>query len=107
MRHNRIRNALLVSAFAAAGALAAAPAFAESSAYDGLWNVTVVTKSGSCQPTTSSTLVVTDGNVSAGGAAVSGKVGRGKSAICSMQPGTPARSVPSARISTAFCVGFI
>ena len=51
MRHNRIRHALLVSAFAAAGALAAAPAFAESSAYDGLWNVTVVTKSGSCQPT--------------------------------------------------------
>ena len=45
MRHNRIRNALLASALTAAAALAAAPASAESSAYDGLWNVTVVTKS--------------------------------------------------------------
>jgi type 1 fimbria pilin len=76
MRLNRIRNALLVSTFAAAAAITAAPAMADSNAYDGLWNVTVVTKSGSCQPTTSSTLVVTDGKVSAGGAAVSGKVGR-------------------------------
>jgi type 1 fimbria pilin len=76
MRLNRIRNALLASAFTAAGALTAAPAMADSNAYDGLWNVTVVTKSGSCEPTTSSTLTVTDGKVSAGGAAVSGKVGR-------------------------------
>ena len=75
MRHNRIRNALLASALTAAGALAAAPASAESNAYDGLWTVTVVTKSGTCQPTTSSTLTVTDGNVSAGGAPA-GKVGR-------------------------------
>ena len=76
MRHNRIRNALLASSFIAASALVAAPASAESNAYDGLWNVTVVTKSGSCEPTTSSTLTVTDGKVSAGGAAVSGSVGR-------------------------------
>jgi hypothetical protein len=76
MRLNRIRSALLISTFTAAGAITAAPAMAENNAYDGLWNVTVVTKSGSCQPTTSSTLVVTDGKVSAGGAAVSGKVGR-------------------------------
>jgi type 1 fimbria pilin len=76
MRHDRIRNALFASALTATAALAAAPASAESSAYDGLWNVTVVTKSGSCEPTVSSTLTVTDGKVSAGGAAVSGKVGR-------------------------------
>jgi hypothetical protein len=76
MRLNRIRNAVFTSALTAAGAFAAAPAVAESNAYDGLWTVTVVTKSGTCQPTTSSTLTVTDGNVSAGGAAVSGKVGR-------------------------------
>jgi type 1 fimbria pilin len=75
MRHDRIRNALLASAFAAAGTLAAAPASADRS-YDGLWNVTVVTKTGNCQPTTSSTLTVSDGRVSAGGAPVSGKVGR-------------------------------
>jgi type 1 fimbria pilin len=72
----RIRTALLASAFTAAVALTAAPAIADNNAYDGLWNVTVVTKSGSCEPTTSSTLTVTDGKVSAGGAAVSGKVGR-------------------------------
>jgi type 1 fimbria pilin len=74
MRHNRIRKAFIASALTAA-TLAAAPAFAENS-YDGLWNVTVVTKTGSCEPTTSSTLTVTDGKVSAGGAAVSGSVGR-------------------------------
>lgn len=74
MRLNRIRNVFLVSAFAAAGALAAAPASAES-AYDGLWQVTVVTKNGNCEPSTSSTLTVSDGKVSAGGAPA-GSVGR-------------------------------
>jgi type 1 fimbria pilin len=76
MRHNRIRAAFFASAFAAAGALAAAPATAADKSYDGLWNVTVVTKSGSCEPSTSSTLTVSDGKVSAGGAPVSGTVGR-------------------------------
>lgn len=75
MRFNRIHRAFLASVLAAAGALAAAPANADKS-YDGLWNVTVVTKSGSCEPTTSSTLTVADGKVSAGGAPVSGTVGR-------------------------------
>ena len=56
MRLNGIRNALFASTFTAAGALVAAPAMADSNAYDGLWNVTVVTKSGSCEPTTRSTL---------------------------------------------------
>ena len=76
MRHNRIRNALFVSAFTAAAALTAAPASATDNSYDGLWQVTVVTKSGSCQPTTSSTLTVAGGKVSGGGADVSGTVGR-------------------------------
>jgi hypothetical protein len=76
MRPTRIRYVLLAAVFAAAATLAAAPASADSNAYDGLWTVTVVTKTGSCEPTTSSTLTVTDGKVSAGGAAVSGKVGR-------------------------------
>ena len=74
MRHNRIRAAFLASAVTAAGAFAAAPAFAESP-YDGLWQVTVHTKSGSCEPTVSSTLTVSDGKVSAGGAPA-GSVGR-------------------------------
>jgi hypothetical protein len=75
MRLHRIRNAFLASALTATAALTAAPASAES-AYDGLWTVTVVTKTGSCEPSTSSTLTVTDGKVSAAGAAISGSVGR-------------------------------
>ena len=80
MRPLRIRNAFLVSALlastlTAATAFTAAPAFAGND-YDGLWTVTVVTKAGSCEPSTSSTLTVTDGKVSAAGAAISGSVGR-------------------------------
>ena|SRR6202171_4073317 len=73
MRHNRIRNTFSASLLAAA-AIAAAPAIAQTP-YDGLWHVTVVTKAGSCE-STSSTLTVTDGKVSAPGAAVSGSIGR-------------------------------
>ncbi|MHB8270797.1 hypothetical protein [Bradyrhizobium sp.] len=54
--------------------LFAAPAIAQTD-YDGAWNVTVITRTGSCQPTTSYPLVVTDGNVS-GAADLSGSVGR-------------------------------
>ena len=53
----------------------AAPAFADNP-YDGLWHVTIVTKSGSCEPTASSTLTVSDGRISASGANVSGSIGR-------------------------------
>lgn len=71
MRNRRIRIAL----FAAALALSTVPASAQT-AYDGLWNVTVVTNSGSCEPMTHSTLTVTDGKVSAAGADVTGSIGR-------------------------------
>jgi hypothetical protein len=54
--------------------LFAAPAIAQTD-YDGAWTVTVITRTGSCQPTTSYPLVVTDGNVS-GAADLSGSVGR-------------------------------
>ena len=50
MRLNRI-GTFFVLAFAAA----ATPALAQQP-YDGIWNVTIVTKSGSCEPTRSSTL---------------------------------------------------
>jgi type 1 fimbria pilin len=59
----------------AAAALTAAPAAAQTP-YDGLWNVTIVTKAGSCEPSTRSTLTVTDGKVSAAGADVTGSIGR-------------------------------
>ncbi len=75
MRRNRIRN--LVCAFTSAGAaLAVAPASAQQP-YDGLWQVTVVTKTGSCDTQTTSTLTVADGKISGGGAPISGTVGSG------------------------------
>jgi type 1 fimbria pilin len=75
MRNNRIRQLLLASTLTASAALVAAPASAQTP-YDGLWNVTIVTKAGSCEPSTRSTLTVTDGKVSAAGADVSGVIGR-------------------------------
>ena len=72
MRLNRIGAVFFAPLLAA---LVAAPAFAQSP-YDGIWNVTIVTKSGGCEPTASSTLTVTDGKISAAGANVSGSIGR-------------------------------
>jgi len=76
MRCNRIGT--VFSAFvlvSAAVAFAAAPAAAQTP-YDGLWSVTIVTKAGSCEPSTRSTLTVADGKVSAAGADVTGSIGR-------------------------------
>ena len=75
MRQDRLKTALFGSAMTIAAGLVAAPAAAQTP-YDGLWSVTVVTKSGSCEPSTSSVLTVTDGKVSAAGADVTGSVGR-------------------------------
>jgi hypothetical protein len=72
MRRNRIRPLVYATFFTVA---AAAPALA-GHPYDGQWNVTVVTKTGSCEPSTHSMLTITDGRVSAPGAAVSGTIGR-------------------------------
>src|ERR1700692_2960522 len=74
MRLNRIGFAFCASALTAA-ALAGTPAMAHTP-YDGLWSVTVVTKSGTCEPQTRSTLTITDGKVSAAGADVTGSIGR-------------------------------
>ena len=72
MRLNRIATAF--SILVLAGAFSA-QAFAQQP-YDGTWNVTIVTKSGSCEPSASSTLTVTEGKISAAGANVSGSIGR-------------------------------
>jgi len=72
MRHNRIGMAFLAAMLAGS---AAAPALAQSP-YDGQWQVTIVTNSGSCEPSASSTLTVADGKISAPGANVSGSIGR-------------------------------
>ena len=72
MRLTRIRMLAFAALFASA---AVAPAFA-GSPFDGQWNVTVVTKSGNCEPSSSSTLTIAEGRISAPGAAVSGTIGR-------------------------------
>jgi hypothetical protein len=72
MRHTRTHVMIAAAVFAG---LAAVPAAAQTP-YDGLWNVTIVTKSGSCEPSTQSTLVVSDGKISAPGSDVTGSIGR-------------------------------
>jgi hypothetical protein len=57
-----------------AGAFIAVPAVAQTP-YDGMWNVTILTKAGSCEPSVQYPLTVTDGRVS-GAADVSGRIGR-------------------------------
>jgi hypothetical protein len=57
-----------------AAAAIAAPALAQTP-YDGLWNVTILTKAGSCEPSVRYPLTVTDGKIS-GAADVSGSIGR-------------------------------
>ena len=59
---------LVVAAASAALAVAQSP-------YDGLWHVTILTKTGSCEPSASSTLTVADGKISGGGTNVSGSIG--------------------------------
>jgi hypothetical protein len=71
MRLTRICSMFLGLVVAAAGA---APAVAQSP-YDGLWHVTILTKTGSCEPSASSTLTVADGKISGGGTNVSGSIG--------------------------------
>jgi hypothetical protein len=68
------RRVLPVLLVLSAMTLFAAPALAQSD-YDGIWNVTVITRTGSCQPTVSYPLVVADGKVS-GAADLSGSVAR-------------------------------
>jgi hypothetical protein len=77
MRHNRIAATFFASVFVAATAttLTILPASAETP-YDGLWSVTVVTKTGSCEATAHYPLTITNGRVSAPGADVSGTIGR-------------------------------
>ena len=75
MRLNRIRSVFVLSALAATSSLATGPAAAQTP-YDGLWQVTFVTKTGSCEPSARYPVTVADGKVSAAGAPVSGTVGR-------------------------------
>ena len=73
MRVARIHAALFVSALAAGFAV---PALAQNpNPYDGLWNVKIMTKTGSCDAVAQYPLTVTDGKISAAGAEATGSVG--------------------------------
>ena len=74
MRSSRIHSLLFVSFVASTAALISNPASAQSP-YDGLWQVTVVTKTGSCDAQTTASVNVADGKISGG--PVSGTVGSG------------------------------
>lgn len=71
MRRAPVQLALLATA-CAVGLTGAV--YAETP-YDGLWQVTVVTKAGTCEPTTVTSVTVTDGVIK-GGTDITGKVGR-------------------------------
>jgi len=75
MRFHRISTLFCSSIVLGATVLATLPASA-AEPYDGLWNVTIVTKSGTCEPTARYPLTVSEGRITAPGADVSGKVGR-------------------------------
>lgn len=68
----KIRTALAFGCVAAT--LVVEPAFAQTP-YDGLWNVTIQTRTGSCEPSSQYPLTVLDGMVSGAGD-VMGKIGR-------------------------------
>lgn len=70
MRLNRIATIFFASTLAC---VAIAPAFA-ASRYDGQWHVTIVTKTGSCEHTASSTLMITNGKISATNADIAGRI---------------------------------
>lgn len=71
MRVACVRTVLFSCALTAGFAI---PALAGTD-YDGLWNVRVVTKTGSCDPVAQYPLTVSHGKVSAAGADISGSVG--------------------------------
>jgi hypothetical protein len=68
----KIPGAIAFSFFAAA--FVAEPALAQTP-YDGEWNVTILTNTGSCEPSVQYPLTVVDGRVS-GAPDVSGSIGR-------------------------------
>ena len=87
-----------------AGALLSGSALAEpgKARYDGTWSVQLVTNSGMCDSSTSSTVTVQNGSIRAGGAgvSVSGQVGANGSVSLALAKG-PASGTASGRLSSA------
>src|SRR5829696_3013656 len=77
----------LASLALSAGVLASGSALAEPAKFDGDWSVSLVADGGLCGSGTSSTLMVQNGSVRAGGSgvSVSGQVGSGGSVSLALQ----------------------
>ena len=75
MPSDRVRALTFISAAISGLAISTISAGAQTP-YDGLWSVTIVTKAGSCEPTASSIVTVSDGKVSGAGDAITCSVGR-------------------------------
>jgi BA14K-like protein len=84
----RLRRCLGASAIVLAGLIVADPAFARSP-YDGAWGVTVMTRSGACQPASRFAVQISNGAIIAGGgeAAVQGRVAPGGAVSVAVQSG--------------------
>src|SRR4051794_3061466 len=85
MRSSRIRTALCSTIVLTAASVIAAPAVAQQP-YDGLWNVTIITKTGTCAAQSNYPLTVSEGKISAAGADVNGHVGSGGMVKVSIGP---------------------
>jgi hypothetical protein len=85
-----------------AGVLASGSAFAEPAKFDGVWSVSLVADGGLCGSGTSSTLMVQNGSVRAGGAgvSVSGQVGPSGSVSLALQK-SGVQGTASGRLSGA------
>lgn len=81
MRYDRI--CLLCAAFFAVSA--PSPAWS-TTAYDGIWQVTITTHTGTCEPSARYPVTVTDGRVSSSAASVSGSVGASGNVKVSIGP---------------------
>jgi hypothetical protein len=84
----QLRTCLYASALVLAGFAVADPAFARSP-YDGAWSVTVMTRSGACEPTSRYGVQIYNGMVTAGGggADVRGRVSPGGGVSVAVQAG--------------------
>jgi hypothetical protein len=97
-----MRKKTVVAVALTAGALLSGAALAESAEFDGVWSVSLVANGGLCGSGTSSTLMVQNGSVRAGGAgvSVSGQVGPSGSVSLALQK-SGVQGTASGRLSGA------
>jgi hypothetical protein len=97
-----MRKKTVVAVALTPGALLSGSALAEPAKFDGVWSVSLVANGGLCGSGTSSTLMVQNGSVRAGGAgvSVSGQVGPSGSVSLALQK-SGVQGTASGRLSGA------